>query len=746
MGMATTEQYIYWLAEAKHEDNPLTRLVLAGLRIPPMFTITEQAFRFFIGHHQIDRFIDKQIKKLDRNDNRQIAKTIKTIQTKILSCPLPKSLTDALDQNYEQLKQLAAQQQAVISITDARNLSVPIRNKTALYRGVLKTFADLYQVDTVIQRELPTTPNAVVATIQLAPSSEKSGYTLTFDPTTEDQGHYVVKSIYGSLTPLLEDLLIPDRYLIDKDSYTILARDINRQPWKLAPDGGTKHHPVATIDQTMQKLTTDEILEVVRTTGLIENLLGPQPRQINWQFDSKGTLWVTQAKLLEQKVRPAENNATLAPPLVRGKIVNQGQAVGPVKILHTKKDLARLEQGDIAVAEISSLPAAEIINKAAGLILETGHQRTALALAAIKADLPLIIGARQASHRLKEGQLVTLDANHGIVYKGKTFTGGDQLGNSRTKRVNSPIVIATKIYSQTANSDRAEELASLDIDGLGFVSAHQLLKQLEQHPRQLIKEGGRQAIHGHLTEELHRIARAFAPRPVIYVPSDGLTTEYRELEGSEKHEVAETNPLLGYRGAFRHLQEPDLLTLELRVIRELRDNYGDTNIHLMLPYIRTIQEFTRIRHLIIGAGLIPNNEFKLWLLCQVPATLFLIDQYLHAGEIQGVGIDTDSLLQLILGVDQDNQKLSNEYTAQDEAMGLSIDHLINACHRHSIPVIAYGKTLTHHPETIERLIRNGATGVCFEPDEITPMRSLIASAEQRLLVDHAIADLHSEQE
>ena len=297
--------------------------------------------------------------------------------------------------------------------------------------------------------------------------------------------------------------------------------------------------------------------------------------------------------------------------------------------------------------------------------------------------IPCIVGTKNATQVLHEGQFVTVDAARGVVYDGDFDIGGKKEGGQQGGISASPTslsvpVTGTKIYVNLAEVDLADKVAGLPCDGVGLLRAEFMIGDIGEHPKKMLKEGRGQEYTDKLAEKLRIFATAFYPRPVVYRASDFKTNEYRNLKGGEEFEPQEANPMMGYRGCSRYIAEPEVFSLELKAIKKVREEYGMKNLWLMLPFVRRIGEIRAIKEMLKSHGMHHTRDFKLWIMVEVPSTVFLIDQFCDEG-IDGVSIGSNDLTQLILGIDRDNATLAEGFDERNEAVLRAIERVVKVC-------------------------------------------------------------------
>jgi pyruvate,water dikinase len=407
-------------------------------------------------------------------------------------------------------------------------------------------------------------------------------------------------------------------------------------------------------------------------------------------------------------------------------------------VLRDPGEGAALRIGEILVAPMTNPDWLPTMRRAAAVVTDSGGATCHAAIAARELGVPAVVGTRIATARLGNGHLVTVDGDTGEVL------GGDHTRSTLAATTIAPVsvpavapeAIGTRLYVNLAMPDHAEQVAAGPVDGVGLLRAEFMLTDAlgGRHPREVIARGEQEQFVAATSASLLRITEAFAPRPVVYRTIDLRSNEFRGLTGGERYEPVEHNPMIGYRGAYRYLREPDLFALELRVLAEVRER--TPNLHLMLPFVRTRWELEACLELIDASPLGRHRGMHRWVMAEVPSVLHWMPAYVDLG-VDGVSIGSNDLTQLVLGVDRDSEVCAELYDENDPAVLAAIRDIITTARQLRITSSLCGQAPSRYPGFVDHLVDAGITSVSVNPDAVLPARAAIAGAERRLLLARA---------
>ena len=570
----------------------------------------------------------------------------------------------------------------------------------------------------------------------------------TVDPSSGERDQLVIEGSFGLGEAVVSGSVSPDRYVVRKRDLAITTRSVRPKELVIepAPAGGTVTRELSLRESMRPVLADEEVVRLAKLGLAIEEHYGA-PQDTEWSFDPDGNAWMLQS-------RPITTMAAADHPpeevLVRGLGAAPGSASGSVRVLADPHDTAALRAGEVLVAHMTTPDWVPLMRKAAAIVTDSGGMTCHAAIVTRELGIPCVVGAGDATRKLRDGELVTVDATHGTVLAGArppaAANGGPSGATAATSGAataagtavaSAPLVTATQILINLSEPSQVERVRGLPVDGVGLLRAEMMVLEAlaGDHPRILLEEGRGDEFVSRMAEGLTTFAAGFAPRPVTYRTIDFRTNEFSGLRGGERFEPHEANPMIGYRGALRYTREPDVFMLELAALSRVWDT-GLHNLHVMLPFVRSTRELRRCRELIADSGLLDRPGFELWVMAEVPSVLFNLKEYASL-EVTGISIGTNDLTQLLLGADRDNEVLAETFDERDPAVTAYLRELIPRARSLGLRTSICGQAPSVHPEYAELLVRAGIDAISVSVDVIDRTRALVATAEQRVLLNAA---------
>jgi pyruvate,water dikinase len=560
-----------------------------------------------------------------------------------------------------------------------------------------------------------------------------SGIMFTLDPVTNDKKKIVIEAIYGLGEMIVQGLVTPDHYEVDKSTHQIIANVVHTQEKQMSRNGVKT--TITTLPKSVgakQKLTHAQIVEVAKLGARLEKHYY-FPQDSEWAIED-GKVYIVQTRPVTT-VKDVQHSAAKESNkpkdiLLKGDPASPGVVAGPAKIIRSAKEIDKIMKGDVLVAPMTNPDFVPAMKRAVAIVTERGGRTSHAAIVSRELGIPAVVGAPNATSALKDGMVITVNGSAGEVYKGAIANDFHIVAPAATSNVRTKT--ATKVYVNLAEPESAANVAAMHVDGVGLLRAEFMMAQIGKHPRKFIEEHKEKQFIEQLAEGMEMIASAFAPRPVVYRASDFRTNEFRNLVGGDKYEPQEDNPMLGFRGAARYIADPRVFELELTAMLEVRNKRNLKNLHLMIPFVRSPAEMLAVKKIVAGSGLSRSSTFKLWMMCELPTNVISIEEFLDVG-IDGISFGSNDLTMLVLGTDRDNSEIARAYNEIDPSLLWCYERVIKACNKRGVTTSMCGQAPSDYPELLEKLVSWGVTSVSINRDVIGHVRETIAEAEHKLV-------------
>ena len=741
----------------------------ASVRVPGGFATTAAAYREFLSHQGLADRISAALATLDVDDVVALAKAGAQIRQWIVDTPFPAALEAEIKAAYEQLTTEGDGSFAVRSSATAEDLPdasfagqqesfLNIHGYGNILHAIKEVFASLYNDRAIAYRVHKGFDHAGVALsagVQRMVRSDigASGVMFTMDTESGFNGVVFITASYGLGETVVQGAVNPDEFYVHKATLAlgkpaVIRRNLGSKLIKMVfadkKEAGksTRTVDVAEAERNVYSLTDEDVLELARYATIIEQHYG-RPMDIEWgKSGDDGKLYILQAR--PETVKSQQSGHVMekyrlkqyGKSLTHGRAIGQKIGAGPVRVVKDASEMERVKAGDVLVTDMTDPNWEPVMKRASAIVTNRGGRTCHAAIIARELGIPAIVGCGNATEVLDENDEVTVscaEGDTGYVYRGKL-----DFEVVTTDMGNLPD-IPVKIMMNVGNPELAFEFAQIPNGGVGLarlefvinnmIGIHpKAILEINQVPASLRNEINRRS-RGYATprqffveklvEGVATIAAAFYPKPVIVRLSDFKSNEYRKLLGGEIYEPEEENPMLGFRGASRYIAHSfrDCFELECAAMKKVRNELGLTNVQLMVPFVRNLDEAAGVVDLLARHGLKQGeNDLKLVMMCEIPSNALLADQFLQY--FDGFSIGSNDLTQLTLGLDRDSGLVAHSFDERDPAVKQLLSMAIQSANKLGKYVGICGQGPSDHADFAEWLMDEGIQTISLNPDTV----------------------------
>ena len=748
----------------------ISQLNAKGVRVPTGFATTALAFREFLAHNKLDDKIANELKTLNTDDTDALAVSGKKIRQWIIDTPFPAPLEKAIEENYTRLTKNSAEGTtfAVRSSATAEDLPdasfagqqesfLNIHGVENIKHAIKEVFASLYNDRAIsyrVHKGFVHADVAISAGVQQMVRSDIgcSGVMFTIDTESGFKDVVFITASYGLGETVVQGAVNPDEFyvfkpLLKEGKPAIVRRSIGSKKIKMvfsdATQAGKSTH---TIDVDSKEsdtfsLNDEDILELAQYAVIIESHYGC-PMDIEWGKNGlDGKIYILQAR--PETVKSQSKNAVevfklkgSGKAIVAGRAVTQKIGVGPVRIVKDPSEMHAVQPGDILVADMTDPNWEPVMKRASALVTNRGGRTCHAAIIARELGIPAIVGSVNATELLQDGDMVTVCCSEGET--GLVFQGALEYEVNTEKETALPTP-PVKIMMNVGNPDMAFTFAQTPNDGVGLARLEFVINNMIGiHPKAILNYSAmpqdiqKQITHrargyknpkqfyiDKVAEGVATIAAAFYPKPVIVRTSDFKSNEYKKLVGGDIYEPDEENPMIGFRGAARYMSEDfkECFVMECQAIKKVRETFGLTNVEIMIPFVRTLDEAKEVTSIMADNGLKRGDHgLRLIMMCEVPSNAILAEAFLEY--FDGFSIGSNDLTQLTLGTDRDSGILADGFDERNDAVKALIKLAITAAKKTKKYIGICGQGPSDHPDFAEWLVKEGISSMSLNPDTV----------------------------
>ncbi|MCO4320636.1 phosphoenolpyruvate synthase [Aliidiomarina quisquiliarum] len=748
----------------------ISNLAGAGVTVPGGFATTSEAFNRFLEQSGVNDKIYALLDTLDVDDVKALAVAGKQIRQWIIETPFQPEFEEAIRQSYEQLSagqsdasfavrsSATAEDMPDASFAGQQETFLNVKGLDAVMEAMKHVFASLFNDRAISYRVHQGYDHrgvALSAGVQRMVRSDLGTAGVMFSIDTESGFEQVVfiTSSYGLGEMVVQGAVNPDEFFVHKptlaaDRPAILRRTMGSKKIEMVYSDSTDHGEqvqVQDVDEARQRqfsLSDEEIHELAKQAVIIEQHYG-RAMDIEWAKDGQdGKLYIVQAR--PETVRSNEKGQSIerfalketSEVLATGRAIGQRIGRGVARVLASIDDMDQVQPGDILVTDMTDPDWEPIMKRASAIVTNRGGRTCHAAIIARELGIPAVVGCGNATDLIADGIDVTVscaEGDTGTIYSGL-------LGFDITEsEIGSMPSLPLKIMMNVGNPDRAFDFATLPHEGVGLARVEFIInRMIGIHPRALLEfdaqtDEMQEAIRDHiigypdpiefyirrLVEGISTIAASFSPERVIVRMSDFKSNEYANLLGGNQYEPEEENPMLGFRGASRYLSEEfePCFALECEAIKRVRNDMGLTNVEIMIPFVRTLEEGRGVIEVLAKHGLRKGeNGLRVIMMCELPSNALLADKFLDI--FDGFSIGSNDLTQLTLGLDRDSGVIAHLFDERDEAVKALLSMAIQIAKKRGKYVGICGQGPSDHPDFAHWLVEQGIDSVSLNPDTV----------------------------
>jgi len=749
--------FIKWFSELSNKDVAIAGGKGASLGemynnkfpIPPGFVITAGAYKYFIEKGKIREKINDALKDLDVNDAEKLNEASVVIRKLIEGIEVPKELQEEILEAYDVLdvdkgdvsgasegamailktgheppfvavrSSATAEDLVDASFAGQQESFLNVKGNSNLLRKVRQCFSSLFTARAIFYREKKGFEHDKVylaVVVQRMIDSDKSGVIFSKNPVKGD-GSILIEAVFGLGEGIVSGKIRPDNYVVDgnAEDFKINSEEISEKKIAITRNSGGKNETVKLTDERSKQrvLSNYEIKLLAQYARKLEEHY-EKPQDIEFAIEGDG-IYIVQSRPITTKVVEEEEREISGEILLTGLGASPGIGSGVVKIVHDLGELGKVKNGDILVTEMTNPDMVVSMQKAAGIVTDEGGLTSHAAIVSREMGIPAIVGTGEATSKLKEGQVITVDGGRGKVYEGRSESRAVVVEKIvETKKTKIKVIVDLPDYALRAAKSGAK--------GVGLVRLEGIIASSGKHPLKYVKEKKMEDYVSVLVEGLKKISEPFDE---IWIRSSDIRSdEYRNLEGAPKD--VEGNPMMGDHGIRFSLRHPEILKAEFTAVKEVADEFPDKKIGLMIPLVISVAELSEAKRIAREEVKIPENV-KIGVMVETPAAVQIINKLCDEG-LDFISFGTNDLTQFTLALDRNNSDVQYLYDEMNPAVLNSIRYVIRRCKHYGVESSICGQAGSR-PEMAKFLALQGIDSISVNADAAKKVSEVVAEVE-----------------
>lgn len=750
---------ILWLAQIHNTDIPsvggkgasLGEMTNVGLPVPPAFVVTAQAFRRFLQMTKLEDTLFPMLESLDVDDNDALNAASDKAKAMVETAVMPEVIRNDILASYKKMgkdivvavrSSATAEDLPGASFAGQQDTYLNIKGDDDVIDAVQRCWASLYTARAIYYRSKngfdDRTVNIAVVVQQLV-FSQKAGVMFSSHPISGAKT-VIIEGSWGLGEAIVSGTVSPDNYVFDRQTKKVINKTIAEKSVEIIPDGmkGTKVSEVPDDRKNAQVLSEEDIRNLAEFAVKSEEHY-KNPQDMEWGMVD-GKIYILQSRpittIKKAKESGSAEKADGGKQILQGYGASPGLVSGKVCIVMDVRETSKVQEGDIMVATMTNPDMVPAMKKVAGIITDEGGMTCHAAIVSRELGTPAVVGTKQATKILKDGQIVTIDGEKGLIYEGNVAAAKPAEAQAAVQTVAfqaAPVITATYVKVNVSMPEAAKRAAATGADGVGLLRIEHLIIGLNKTPSWYIKNNKQEEFIGELEKGIRTVLDEFRGKPVWVRTIDSPTDEFLNMAGGED-EPHEHNPMLGFRGLRRDLRQKEQFRMQAEAFKRLWEA-GYDNLGVMFPLVQHPREFIEAKEQFRTWGL-PVDEMALGIMVEIPASAVIIDEFIKAG-IKFCSFGTNDLIQYTLAIDRNNGMIGDMYDPEHPAVKRLIANCIKQCREAGVECSICGQAGSD-PKFVKWLVQQGIYSVSSNIDAIPKIRETVAKTERQMLLSLAL--------